>query len=208
VGLGRQNVTIDYLCQGAPCRVAVNQYWTRLTLVDPQPMTARENAGFAVERWTLDAPASPLQIVGAGPRLFDGNHYFHRILGPEIQLMWGQKIRPLNISFQLYATEPFRVTTRVNGAIVSVKEGDRATGITPTISLVGFPQARSVSVSVDCLTTGTGCAVLYFPQVSVISAWAGLSPLIWAGLGLSLLVVLAGLIRLLGLWPLRTISAS
>lgn len=177
---GQNKLTIEYLCGSAPCAVGdVKQFWTRLVLSSPLREQARTAAGLGVERWWLDAPHSRLTIRGAEPLISDGINYYHRIESGGFTLGWPEGIKVLDAAFEINATGPFRVTTRVNDQVVSVKRGDRETGVRPAVSLVAFPQASHIDVKIDCLSGTRGCAYLYFTRITVLSGSA--PALSWSG---------------------------
>lgn len=200
---GRHELTTIYRCQAGPCALPVSQYWTQVRITPARPETARQPAGLGVERWLLNAPDSPLTIVGAGPLVFDGVNYARAIPGQGVQLTWPQTdATTLNATMHIYAPQEIRVTTRVGQDVVSVQSGDKLRGVSPAVSLTSYPEARAVSVQVECISRGvvsSGCASLYFPQVLVLTA----SPPLTAGLGAGLAAVslILVLIRLLGLAP-------
>ena len=196
VAVGDHTVTLTYLCGGKPCTTPVSQYWTQVTLVRPSPASGSEDIGPGVVRWSLNAPNSPLKISGVSQPLFDGGSYYQNVQQSSFQLSWPSGVRPLNISFQLYAAQPFRITTRLDGQIASVKWGSAKSSVNSYISMIPFPTARSITVQVECLKTGKGCATLYFPRVSVM-------PLIYTpGTFGWIIIFSAFLFMLLALWIL------
>ena len=168
VNIGNHTLVLTYLCEGKPCRTPISQYWTQVTLVRPSPVSGIEDVGPGVVRWSLNAPNSLLKISGVSSALFDGGSYYQNVQQSSFQLSWPSGVKPLDVSFQLYAAQPFRATTRLNGQVVSVKRGDEKSGIISYISLVSFPTARNATVQIECLKTGKACATLYFPRVSVM----------------------------------------
>lgn len=207
VGRGDHTITIDYNCGNQNCRGLVSQYWTRVTFIHAK-MPTRTASGLNAERWWLDAPGSLLSASAIAPPQFDGSNYFRKVQNPEFTLSWLVDTNPVNISFSLYAKEPFRVKTRVGGQTISDVRGDAAMGVTPTLSLVAFPHSKSVSISVECLKTGHGCAVLYFPSISVLKSPVGFSSAAWIVILPGVLLLLAGLFWLLGLAPRRVATAG
>lgn len=164
--VGANTLTVEYRCGEGDCRtVPINQYWTQLALAPAG--TARREVGLGVERWTLDAPGSPLTVKETGPLLFDNANYFRFIQGDGFTLSWPLGTRVLDASFQVSANDPFRVTVGVDGQVVFQKRGDESSSVAPTISLVEHPAADSLQVQVDCLTGQPGCARLYFARASV-----------------------------------------
>ncbi|GAA5534871.1 hypothetical protein [Deinococcus aluminii] len=164
---GDNTLILEYLCGSSVCRdVPIRQYWTQVTLATTSQ--ARTDVGLGVERWTLDAPGSPLNVQGTGRLLFDNENYFRFVQGREFTLGWPEGTHVLDTSFQVSADEPFRVTARVDGQIVTQKRGDRTTSVAPTLSLVEHPRATSLQVQVDCLSSHKNCARLYFTRASVV----------------------------------------
>jgi hypothetical protein len=128
---------------------------------------AREDTGLGTERLWLNAPGTELKVSGVGPVSFDGVNYRRSIDAPSFTLSWPEGRLPLNVGFTVGANQPFRVTTKVGNEILSVKRGDARTQVIPSLSLSGYPDARSVTVQVECLNGTPGCAGLYFPNVGL-----------------------------------------
>lgn len=197
---GEHTLSLAYACVPA-CAQPPNQYWTKLTVVEDVRVRASEDTGLGTKRLWLNAPGSELKISGTGPVSFDGVNYWRPIDAPAFTLGWPAGWQPLNIGFTINASQPFRVTTRVGKAVVSVKRGDRSTSVDPVLSLVGYPDARSVTVQVECLNGTPGCASLYFPKVGLRTPPAvSVPPVISGGLTLMLLGAAA---LLLGFGPRR-----
>ncbi|MGM9321498.1 hypothetical protein [Deinococcus aquaticus] len=186
---GTHTVSWEYRCEGQTCTAPVSQYWTQVRTVQPMPVTARQGVGLHTERLVLNAPNTPLSITGTGALQFDGLNFMRRVIDPDIQLSWPEG-KLLNASLYVYAPQPFRVTTRVQGQVVDVQQGSKLKGVSPAVSLTRFPEARSLTVKVDCLgtTSAQGCAYVYFPQVSVDTA----PPVTYSVLGGAALAVIMG----------------
>ncbi|MFK7602292.1 hypothetical protein ACI3L1_08785 [Deinococcus sp. SM5_A1] len=150
VSAGVHRFTLDYRCQGQPCAVPISQYWTRLGQMPSGNITARQDAGLGVERWWLNAPDSPLEIMGAGPLFFDGTSFVRRLTDPSFKLSWTSG-EVLNASMLVYASQPIRVTTRVGNEMLDVQKGSKVRSVSPAVSLVGKGKTRSLTVQVDCL---------------------------------------------------------
>ncbi|MFC3602516.1 hypothetical protein [Deinococcus soli (ex Cha et al. 2016)] len=198
---GNHVLTLHYSCLEGPCRSPISQYWTRIRLNEAGQLSSRRQAGLNVERWLLDAPDSLIQADGVGPLRFDGTNYLRPITDEKVQLFW-PKVDAINTTAYIYARQPIEVVTRVNGRIVGVERGDQTKGVSIAVPLKR-QESTGVSYTVRCLgnTGSTGCAYLYFPQVSV----ATIPP---AGLGVHLgAVALTGLL-LLGGWHLLRPAGS
>lgn len=168
-GPGAHGWTVTYQCQGGPCQGLISQYWTQMAFAPPTRTSAIEDAGLGAQRWWGYAPATPLTFQGLGPLLFDGANYARRVLEENFKMGWSTS-QALNASLHLVANQPFRVTTRVEGQVVSVQRGDAQVPVSPTVSLVDFASARQLSVKVECLgrqRAEAGCAYLYFPKLAV-----------------------------------------
>lgn len=198
VDAGKHEVSLTSACVPA-CVQPFNQYWTKLTVIEDMRVKAREDTGLGIERLWLNAPGTELQVSGVGPISFDGVNYRRPIDAPAFILSWPGGRSPLNVAFTINSNQPFRVTTKVGNEILSVKRGDAQTQVAPSISLVGHPDARSVTVQVDCLNGTPGCAGLYFPNVGLRSSpTISAPPVVTGGLTLVLLGVAA---LLLGFGP-------
>jgi len=197
VPAGTHTVTWEYRCEGQPCAAPVSQYWTQVRTVPPMPPTARQAVGLHTERLVLNAPGTPLSITGTGALQFDGLNFLRRVLDRDVQLSWPEG-KLLNASLYVYAPQPFRVTTRVQGQVVDVQQGGKLKGVSPAVSLTRFPDARSLTVTVDCLGTAVtqGCAYVYFPQVSVDTTAPVTVPVLGAA-ALAVVMGVAALWRLL-----------
>lgn len=201
---GDNTLVLEYLCGSSICRnVPIRQYWTQVTLA--KTSRARTDVGLGVERWTLDAPGSPLSVHGTGKLLFDNENYFRFVKEREFTLGWPKGTRVLDASFQVSADEPFRVTIRVDGQIVTQKRGDRATSVAPTLSLAEYPRATSLQVEVDCLSSHQDCARLYFTRASVLPPEVAAPP---APMTLLTAVGLALLALLLLAWGLHLVPSA
>ncbi|MGI8748597.1 MAG: hypothetical protein ACR2J4_09665 [Deinococcus sp.] len=201
---GRNVLTTELDCGPAACPLPeLRQYRTRLSLVPARAPTATVAPG--VERWWLDAPGSPLRGSGTGPPLYDGVNFLRAIGGSSFTLSWPAGTRPLDASVQLVADQPFRATFLVGDQVLLRRQGAPGAPVAPTVSLGGFPQARSLTVRVDCLKTPSiPCARAYFTRVSAFPP-ATSAPPPAAGLALSVIGGLLGLLLLgwlLGL-PMR-----
>lgn len=164
---GANTLTVEYRCGEGPCAaVPIHQYWTQVTLAPTG--TARRDVGLGVERWTLDAPGSPLTVRGTGKLLFDNENYFRYVQDQGFTLTWPLGTRVIDAAFQVSADGPFRVTTSVDGRVIAQKRGEKTVSVTPTLSLVKYSSATSLDVRVDCLTGVPGCGRLYFARVSVV----------------------------------------
>jgi hypothetical protein len=199
---GQNVLTIDYRCGGQPCKAPILQYWASLEFRPPATTNAREQIGFAAQRWNLNVPGTPLTIVGATPMLFDGANYFRQVKGKGFRLGWAEEARPLNVTFQVEAAEPLQVISRVGGQKVavasSVARGDGRQVASAAVPLLAHGHAQALDVEIQCLRSGTGCAVLYFPRVTVLPEQAN-SPLSgWVAV-LAAACVLLALTALLGL---------
>ncbi|CAM3627910.1 hypothetical protein [Deinococcus frigens] len=221
VSAGAHRFTLEYRCQAQPCAAPLSQYWTRLGQLPSQGVTARQDAGLGAQRWWLDAPDSPLKITGAGPLFFDGTSFVRRLPEKAFELSWtpGQG-EVLSASLLIYASQPFRVTTRGGGEVLDVQSGDSSHAVSPAVSVLGQPKTQSLTVEVDCLKrmsaekgesghaeAGQDCAFLYLPQVVVLIA----NPDYGAQTGgatLAALLVLTGLWRWLRLAPGRGAAAG
>lgn len=201
---GKNVLTIDYLCGHNPCQgTQVRQYWTQLRLVPSE--NARRETGLGVQQWRLDAPQSPLSIRGTSPILFDGVNYFRSVESPIVTLGWPEGTRPLNVTFQVSGTGPFRVTARLDGKVILQKRGDEKTVVRPTLSLTAYPGAKAVQVQVDCLSRSENCARLYFTRASVIPPQVAAPPTLMTLLVAGGLVLLA---LLLLAWGLRLVPSA
>ncbi|WP_156039111.1 hypothetical protein [Deinococcus marmoris] len=214
VSAGAHRFTLDYRCQGQPCAAPISQYWTRLGQLPSGNITARQDAGLGVERWWLNAPASPLKITGTGPLFFDGTSFVRRLTDQSFKLSWTSG-EVLNASMLVYGSQSFSVTTRVGNEVLAVQNGAKNRSVSPAVSLVGKKKAQSLTVQVDCLKgvsagkaeagtagIGSGCAFLYFPQVAVLTD-SPATALQTGGAVLAALLVITGLWRWLGLAPGR-----
>lgn len=94
------------------------------------PATARQGVGLHTERLVLNAPGTPLTVSGTGPLQFDGVNFLRRVTDRDIQLAWPEG-KLLNASLYVYAPQPFRVTTRVQGQVVDVQRGSKLKGCLP-----------------------------------------------------------------------------
>ncbi|MFC6749941.1 hypothetical protein [Deinococcus aquaticus] len=130
VNRGVHKLTMTYLCDHKPCTVPVSQYWTQVRMVQPMPATARQGVGLHTERLVLNAPGTPLTVSGTGPLQFDGVNFLRRVTDRDIQLAWPEG-KLLNASLYVYAPQPFRVTTRVQGQVVDVQRGSKLKGCLP-----------------------------------------------------------------------------
>lgn len=173
VQAGRHELTIMYHCQNGPCTMPISQYWTQVRLTPARPNTARIPVGLNTERWILNAPDSPLTVTGTGALRFDGVNYVQFIPGSGIQITWPESpALPLNATMQIYAPQAIKVTTTVASKVVSIQWGDASHAVLPVASLTADPGVRSVSVKVECVSktaVNSGCAYLYFPQLSVMT---------------------------------------
>ena len=190
-------LSIRYECVGASCSKQLRQYATQAFLADLPPDSSRQSIGLGVNRLWLNVPQSLLSMSGTGTVLFDGVHYFREVEDRVLSLSW-VKARPLNMSFRVYAPEPFQVTTSVGGRVISVERGDKQNSVAPIVSLVPFPKTRSVELTVKCLGSGQPCGTIYFPQVSVKPEHSGLTDSGWASLLLLALVIILMLGSLFG----------
>lgn len=203
---GQNVLTIDYHCGGQTCRTPVLQYWTSLEFRLPVNTHAREQVGLAAERWQLNVPDTPLNIIGASPMLFDGANYFRQVKGEGFRLSWAEHARPLNVTFQIEAAEPVRVISRVGEQTVSVvsseaREEGRQT-VSPAVSLLTHGEAQALNVEIQCLQSGIGCAALYFPSVTVLPEPVNAPFHAWAAVLVAalLILVLKFLLNLRRIW--------
>ncbi|WP_156372761.1 hypothetical protein [Deinococcus sp. Leaf326] len=198
VPTGKYHVSLTYTCNPI-CGQAPSQYWTKLTVIKDARIQAKEDTGLGTERLWLNAPDTELNIIGTGPASFDGMTYRRPIEAPAFTLSWPSGRQPLNVGFTVNSNQPFRVTTKVGDEVLLVKRGDARTQVTPNLSLIGHPDARSVTVQVDCLNGTPGCAGLYFPNVGLRTPPAvSVPPVVTGGLTLALLGAVA---LLLGFGP-------
>ena len=197
VAAGRHTLTLVYRCLPA-CQEPPLQYWTKLTLVeDPRVQAAERGAGLGVQQLWLNAPQSVLDITGAAPMTFDGANFRRPLEQPSFTLTWPQDMRALNVGFTLNGSRPFRASVRIGDKVIDAEQGDEHRAVHLTESLVPYGGAHAVTVQVECLDGGKGCASLYFPRVSVLAygAWAQRLPLALAAAFL-LIGATAALLRL------------
>lgn len=198
VDAGKHEVSLASTCVPA-CAQPFSQYWTKLTVIEDTRVRAREDTGLGTERLWLNAPGTELKVSGVGPVSFDGFNYRRPIDAPAFTLSWPGGRSPLNVGFTVNSNQPFRVTTKVGNEILSVKRGDARTQVTPSLSLIGHPDARSMTVQVDCLNGTPGCAGLYFPNVGLRTPpGVSVPPVVTGGLTL---VLLGAAALLLGFGP-------
>lgn len=191
---GTHEVSLASICVPA-CAQPFSQYWTELTVIEDT--RAREDTGLGTERLWLNAPGSEMNVSGTGPVSFDGVNYRRPIDAPTLTLSWPGGRPPLNVGLTVNSNQPFHVTTKVGDEVLSVKRGDARTQVTPNFSLIGHPDARSVTVQVDCLNGTLGCAGLYFPNVGLRTPPAvSVSPVVTGGLTLAVLGAVALLLGL------------
>lgn len=200
VPAGQHRISLTYSCSPG-CTQPLSQYWTKLTIVEDERVKAHEDTGLGTERLWLNAPASELKISGTGPVSFDGVNYRRPVEEGGFTLSWPEGKQPLNVGFTVFSVQPLRVTTRVGNELISVSRGDGRAQVSPVLSLVGHPKARSVTVEVECLSGGQGCASLYFPYVSVLSPAPLTQNLPMASFGAVLLLTV--ITALLGFFPGR-----
>ncbi|WP_407541331.1 hypothetical protein Q0M94_08115 [Deinococcus radiomollis] len=165
---GQNSLKVDLGCAPAPCDLtALHQYWTRVALVPARsPRTA---VGLGVERWWLDAPGSLLSVTGTGPLLYDNVNFLRYLTGAQVQLSWPAGSRIIDASLQVAADQPFLASFRLDGVLLEQARGDARKTVAPTLNLVAFPQAKQLTVRVDCLKTpATPCARIYFTRVSAV----------------------------------------
>ncbi|MDP9764009.1 hypothetical protein QO006_001434 [Deinococcus enclensis] len=201
---GKQRLTVEYRCGGEPCSgVPLNQYWTQVRLTNSANLPSWQARGLGAGQWRADAPGSPLKISGTEPLLFDGINFYRRITQPDFQISWPPELRPLGVSFYVGSAEPVQVTVKLGDEVLFQGRSAAKAGLAPAISLVGRPEARSLTVRVDCQSGEAGCANLYFNRLSSLTPVSppGLGG--WAGPG----ALLLALLLLLGWWlrpfPLR-----
>ncbi|MFC5847251.1 hypothetical protein [Deinococcus petrolearius] len=198
VDAGKHEVSLASTCTPT-CAQPFSQYWTKLTVIEDVRVRAREDTGLGTERLWLNAPGTELKISGTGPVSFDGVNYRRPIDAPAFTLSWPAGRSPLSVGFTVSSNQPFRVTTKLGDEVLSVKRGDARAQVTPSLSLIGHPDARSVTVQVDCLNGTTGCAGLYFPNVGLRTPPAiSVLPVVSGGLTL---VLLGAAALLLGFGP-------
>ncbi len=191
---GRNELTIEYQCGSTICKYGtVKQFWTRLTLTSPLRNEAQTDVGLGVEHWWLDAPQSLLTIQGTGPLVSDGTNYYRNVESNSFSLEWPKDIKPIDAFFEINAKEPFRVTTRVDDIVVSIKKGDQQTGVRPSVSLMAFPQASHINVQVDCLLGTKGCGYLYFTRITVMQKPTAMASSGWLLAGGILLLLISAL---------------
>lgn len=219
VAAGPHRFTLEYRCEGQPCAAPPSQYWTRLGQLPVPTAVARQDAGLGVERWQLYAPDSPLRVTGTGPLFFDGTNFVRRLTDPAFELSWADG-NALNASMWIYAPQPFRVTTRAEGKVLDVQSGNKTQGVSSSVSLAGRKGIQALTVQIDCgpgktakqgeagsVEAGSGCAVLYFPQVAVLTAPPATAAQS-GGAALAVLLILTVLWHWLGLAPRRRAAAG
>lgn len=201
---GQQRLTVEYRCGGESCSdVPINQYWTQIQSMPTDGILSWEARGLGAGQWRADAPGSPLKLSGTEPLLFDGVNFYRRISQPSFQISWPPEVRPLGVFFYVGSAEPVQVTVKLGDEVLFQQKAAAKVGLSPAISLVDHPDARSLTVKVDCQSGEAGCANLYFSRLSSLTPVFPLGPGELVGLGALLLVLLL----LLGWWlrpfPLR-----
>jgi len=199
--VGTNTLSVDLDCGRAPCDLqTIQQYWTQVSVVPVRsPVTS---VGLGVERWWLDAPGSLLTVNGTGALRYDNVNFLRYLTGNQLQLSWPEGTRVIDASLQVAADQPFRATFLADKKVIKQIRGDASQTAAPTLSLIGSPQARSLTVKIDCLTTPTlPCARIYFARASVVppqlAAPPGFTQLaLGGGLLLGLLAALGLLLRL------------
>ncbi|MCD0164614.1 hypothetical protein [Deinococcus sp. 12RED42] len=201
VPAGTHTVSWEYQCEGQPCTAPVSQYWTQVRTVALMPAQARQAVGLHTQRLLLDAPDTPLSITGTSTMRFEGSNFLRYINNPQVKLFW-PKGKVLNASLYVHASQPFRVTTTIQGKVVDIQQGNALMGVSPPISLVGFPDANSLTMTVECLgvVSTYGCAYLQFPQVT-LDTTAPVTVPVLGGAALAVVMGLTALWRLLA--PVR-----
>jgi len=192
---GRHTLAIRYTCSNDACKAPIRQYWTSLRIHEDGKTAWQQQVGVYAQRWSLDAPNSPLTIKGVGGLQFDGLNYVRPIIDKEVSFSWNAR-KPLNTSIYVAANQDFRVTTVLGGQEVSVKEGSSKQWIKSEASLT-HTGLQSVTFRIECLDNPktTNCAYLYFPQVTVLT----LPSPHWTDRVVSLCVVML-MIVMLGYW--------
>lgn len=201
---GQNTLSIEYRCGDRTCDKPIYQYWSSIDLRPLVTLEARESVGLAAERWNPNVPDTPLRIEGAVPLLFDGANYFRQIKGESFKLKWVEKARPLNAIFRIESSEPVQVISQINGRTVSTIRGDGNSVLSSAVSLVAFRDAKEIDIEIKCSDSGTGCATLYFPALTVLPDQTASLPLQWVGGGVLGGIMLFGLGRLLGFWQTKT----
>lgn len=198
VDAGKHEVSLASTCVPV-CVQPFSQYWTKLTIIEDARVKAKEDMGLGTERLWLNAPETELNVTGTGSVSFDGANYRRSVDAPTFTLSWPEGRLPLSMGFTVTSKQSFRITVKTGNEILFVGKGDAQTPVTPSISLIGHPNAQSVTVQIDCIKGGFNCAELYFVSVALRTPLNNtLPPMIAEGLTL---VLLGAVAMLLGFGP-------